>query len=401
MRTTFSSLLQELRTSRRQSLADLAGTIHFSRGYIGNVEHGTKFPTRQFAELADKALQGHGVLLGAWRLAEEEEREAERTRRLLAASVRESDALGLLCASQPDIAGVSDSVRALAVAYLGTPPAPILAQATQVRSGLVDRIKKGGVHAGDEKDLFLAVGQLSGVLSYAALDLGSPTAALAHARAAWMCADRVGDNELRAWTRGTQSLISRFQGDYERALQFIQSGQQYATLGTSGPRILCGLAQCMANLGNSNEANKALNAAESARAESRNTDSMPGLFEFSQAKQHYYAGSSLIWLDGREDAERAEREASLAIAMWEGEPPETRSLDDEALAHIYLGTARLQLGELDGGMSAIRPILDLPEERKISWIGKRLDRFSDMLTNPPFHGSSLARDAVEEIRALA
>ena len=128
---------------------------------------------------------------------------------------------------------------------------------------------------------------------------------------------------------------------------------------------------------------------------------MPGLFEFSLAKQHYYAGSSLIWLEGREDAERAEREALQAITMWEGEPPETRSLDDEALAHVYLGTARLHLGELDGGMSAIRPILDLPEERKISWIVKRLDRFSDMLTRPPYHGSPVARDAAEEIRALA
>ncbi|MFD0529115.1 hypothetical protein ACFQ1I_22820 [Kitasatospora arboriphila] len=108
----------------------------------------------------------------------------------------------------------------------------------------------------------------------------------------------------------------------------------------------------------------------------------------------------MIWLNGRENAERAEREATQAIRMWEAESPETRSLDDEALAHVYLGTARLQLGELDGGMAAIRPILDLPEERKISWIGKRLDRFQGMLLQPPYRGSLVAKDAVEEIRAL-
>jgi tetratricopeptide (TPR) repeat protein len=337
----------------------------------------------------------------AWTQAEEEEREAERMRRLLAASVRESESLDILCSSRIDLSAVDASVRSLAVAYLGTAPAPMLAEAMGIRSDLMDRIKKGGVRPDDEKDLFLAIGQLSGVLAYAALDLGSPTAALAHARAAWTCADRVGDNELRAWTRGTQSLISRFQGDYERALAYVQDGAQYATRGTSASRIWCGYAQCMANLGNSVEANKALDTAQRAREQSHTPDSMPGLFEFSQAKQLYYAGSSLIWLPGCENAERAARDAQTAITMWEGESAETRSLDDEALAHVYLGTARLQLGELDGGMAAIRPILDLPEERKISWIGKRLDRFRGMLTQQPYQGSPVARDAVEEIRALA
>lgn len=321
MRTTFSRLLVELRASRGKSLADLAQLIHFSRGYIGNIENGSKFPTRPFAELADTALQARGALLAAWVLAEEEEREAERTRRLLATSVRESNALDALCGSRPDSGFVSQSVRELAIDYLGTPPAPMLARTTQVRTSLVDRLKNGGMRAEDEKDLLLAVGQLSGVLAYAALDLGSPAAALAHARAAWQCADRVGDNELRAWTRGTQSLISRFQGDYDQALAFIRDAEQYATQGTSRPRILCGLAQCMANLGDAAEANKALNAAQEAREQARTLDSVPGLFEFTQAKQHYYAGSSLIWLTGRENAERAQREASMAIRMWEGEPP--------------------------------------------------------------------------------
>ncbi|WP_344624579.1 helix-turn-helix transcriptional regulator [Kitasatospora arboriphila] len=400
MRTAFSNLLRELRASRGKSLADLASLIHFSRGYIGNVETGGKFPARAFAELADTALQAHGELVRAWQLADDEERATEQTRRLMAASVRESETLDALCGSRPDTGFVGEAVRSLAVAYLGTPPGPMLAEATQLRSELVDRIKKGGVRPEDENDLVLAAGHLSGILAYAALDLGSPDAAVAHARAAWSCGDRVGDNALRAWTRGTQSLIARFQSDYERALEYIRDGEQYAAGGTAKPRILCGLAQCMANLGNSTEANSALDAAQTAREQSRIPDSMPGLFEFSQAKQHYYAGSSLIWLNGRENAERAEREATQAIRMWEAESPETRSLDDEALAHVYLGTARLQLGELDGGMAAIRPILDLPEERKISWIGKRLDRFQGMLLQPPYRGSLVAKDAVEEIRAL-
>ncbi|WP_245730129.1 hypothetical protein [Micromonospora pallida] len=95
------------------------------------------------------------------------------------------------------------------------------------------------------------------------------------------------------------------------------------------------------------------------------TDSVDGLFTFSEAKQRYYAGSSLIWLPGTADAERAVGEASQAIRIWETESPEARSLDDEALAHVYQATVHLHLGELDATVAALRPILDLPEDRKI------------------------------------
>jgi hypothetical protein len=79
-----------------------------------------------------------------------------------------------------------------------------------------------------------------------------------------------------------------------------------------------------------------------------------------------YAGSSLIWLDGGPDAQRAAQEAAQAIAIWEHAPPESRSLDDEALAHVYQATAHLQLRQLDAATAAIRPILDLAPERQIS-----------------------------------
>jgi hypothetical protein len=42
-------------------------------------------------------------------------------------------------------------------------------------------------------------------------------------------------------------------------------------------------------------------------------DTLRGIFEFSAAKQHYYAGSSLIWLNGERSAERAELEAGEEI----------------------------------------------------------------------------------------
>src|SRR5205807_755776 len=130
--------------------------------------------------------------------------------------------------------------------------------------------------------------------------------------------------ELLVWVRGTQSLIARFRGDYGVALDYVRDGLQYAgdVPGTGEARLLCGEAQCLANLGDSRASNRTLNAAEQARERIRRPDSLDGLFAFSEVKQRYYAGSSLIWLDGGDDARRAETEASAAIDAWGQLPPE-------------------------------------------------------------------------------
>jgi hypothetical protein len=73
-----------------------------------------------------------------------------------------------------------------------------------------------------------------------------------------------------------------------------------------------------------------------------------GLFTFPRAKRYYYAGSSLIWLPGHEDAQAAEAAAEKAIKLWREAPLEERSLADELLAHVYLATARLNQGEVEG-----------------------------------------------------
>jgi hypothetical protein len=98
------------------------------------------------------------------------------------------------------------------------------------------------------------------------------------------------------------------------------------------------------------------------------------------------------FVQGRGQERRAAAEAALAIAMWEHEPPESRPLDDEALAHIYEATAWVHLGELDEAARSVAPILDLPEDRKISWIAKRLHKLADELDAQVYTGSSNARD---------
>lgn len=70
-----------------------------------------------------------------------------------------------------------------------------------------------------------------------------------------------------------------------------------------------------------------------------------------------------------------------------------------ALAHICWATALVKLDEMDEAGIVLRPIFDLPPERRISWIDKRMRSISDILVGQPYLKSPLAANLREEIFA--
>ncbi|NUS82696.1 MAG: helix-turn-helix domain-containing protein [Streptomyces sp.] len=399
--TTFPELLRTLRLEAGLSLAGLAHHVHYDRTSLHHYETGRRIAPLEVAEAADEALRANGRLVQVWQREDLERRQAAAEHRVRAAALAMSRDLTAL--ADLDISELQDGVAVTAVDYLASPPAPMMDRAHALRGEAFERIRSGHHRPQDRSDLYVAAGRLSGVLSYALLDMGDADEALEHATAAGRCAEFAGDAELAAWVAGTKSLIARFQGDYGRALEYVRDGYQWVGHGngTGEARLRCGEAQCLANLGDSRAANAALDAADLARERIRRPDTLAGLFGFSQAKQSYYAGSSLIWLQGGHDAERAAREAVTAIELWQSGPEVERSLDDERLAHIYLATARVQLDDVEGAADAIRPVLSLPLEEQISWIVKRADRLAGMLSAPRYAGNRVAEETVEAINALA
>jgi transcriptional regulator with XRE-family HTH domain len=389
----FSETLRDLRSRRGLSLRTLGRAVHYSGQYIWELEQGRKPPTPEAAAALDRALGADGAL------RELAERPPVNP---LHVAARESAALSrLLDAGQPSDTAeeLTAGTHHLAVAYLSQPATLMLDEAGQLRRAAVHALRAKRIRRPtDITDATLHIGHLSGVLAYAAVDLGDPRSALTHAEAAWQAADAAGDNQLRAWVRGTQSLVLRFAGDYPAALAHALDGLAYAHEGTARMRLLCGVAQCHANLGDARSARAALAAAETGREHAYGVDKIGGLFGFSEAKQAYYSGSSLIWLDTPDDAAHARDEARQAISAWSSGPVADRSLDDEALAHVYLATASLQLGDLEEAAGALEPILSLPPDRRISWIVKRLDRVVGMLAAPPFASDPGAVELRERIR---
>jgi tetratricopeptide (TPR) repeat protein len=295
-----------------------------------------------------------------------------------------------------------EEVQRLSIAYNASTAGvdrQVLEKATELRSTL-QKLTAAYREPSQATDLYLMIGLLSGICSYACLDLGYPEEAMAQARAIFMMGDLVGHDGLRAWALGTRSLIARFQGRYPEALGYVRRGLQYATSGTALVRLRCGEGQTLANMGDAANAIDALNLAKEARENVSSADVANGLFTFSEAKQTYYSGSSLQWLSGDKNATAAEAESMRAIQMFQQASPENRSLADELLAHVYLGNSRLTLGEIEGSMEALRPVLDLPVLERNSWQRKRMHQIASRLEKANFSDSRLAISARDEISAF-
>jgi hypothetical protein len=142
----------------------------------------------------------------------------KRMKPLIRTSVKNSDKI--LLAMEPDAVNadeLNDNIASLSVAYLSSPPAPMLEHGFNLRKEVFRRIREGAARPHELSDLYVAAGRASGIHSYAALDLGDADAAATHARVAWLLSDRAAQDELRAWVRGTESLIVRFQKNYAEA----------------------------------------------------------------------------------------------------------------------------------------------------------------------------------------
>jgi hypothetical protein len=107
----------------------------------------------------------------------------------------------------------------------------------------------------------------------------------------------------------------------------------------------------------------------------------------------------LQWLEGSRSARAAEAESLEAIRLFRAAGP-SRALADELLAHVYLGNSRLTLGEVDGTMEALRPVLDLPPEQRSAWHAKRMQQIAARLARGTLGRSRLAVTARDEITAF-
>jgi len=87
---------------------------------------------------------------------------------LIRTSVKNSDKI--LFAMEPDAVDadeLNDNIASLSVAYLSSPPAPMLEHGFNLRKEVFRRIREGAARPHELSDLYVAAGRASGILSYA------------------------------------------------------------------------------------------------------------------------------------------------------------------------------------------------------------------------------------------
>ncbi|MBV9730509.1 MAG: hypothetical protein JO309_14120 [Pseudonocardiales bacterium] len=258
---------------------------------------------------------------------------------------------------------------------------------------------EGRQHPEQCRELYLVAGALCGVLANASFDLGCFPAAETQARTAFLCAELAGNNALRAWIRGTQSLVAYWDERPRAAVELAADGWRYVPeTGTARVRLASIEARAHARLRDQRETQNALARAEQAREEIRGADDPGGMLAFPLAKQNCYAATARLWLGGKDSHTDAERHAAHAVELYEADPPEQRRLGELCLARLDLAAARLGQDDLDGAAEQLQDVLAIAAQRRTDSVARRLNQVGRGLRRPKYQTCVLALDLYDQIR---
>jgi hypothetical protein len=293
----------------------------------------------------------------------------------------------------------ADLVR-IVTTYPNRPVYPIFVELRALRNRAFELLE-GRQYPEQSRELYLVAGVLCGVLANASFDLGWLPAAETQARTAFLCAELAGSNALRAWVRGTQSLVAYWDERPRAAVELAVDGWRYVPeTGTARVRLASLEARAHARLRDQRATDHALGRAEQARDEVRGADDPGGMLAFPLAKQSYCAATARLWLGGQDSYTDAERDAAHAVGLYEGDPPEQRRLGELCLARLDLAAARLGRDDLDGSAEQLQIVLAIAAQRRIESVSRRLHQVGRTLRRPKYQTSALALDLYDQIHSF-
>jgi transcriptional regulator with XRE-family HTH domain len=261
-------------------------------------------------------------------------------------------------------------VRRIARSYLKVPTLPLFFRARDIRDQ-ASTLLAGRQRPDQSRDLYTVAGWALTLLAWISTDLGRSDAASTHARAAWLCADNADHHGLRAWIRATQRTAAHWEHRFPDAARYAEDGLRYATTGSAEAFLASALALDLAKAGQSDDARTALaRARDATELIEQAGDELAGPFTCSPAR----AGGlwSEVYLALSQPAD-ALAEADRAVAAFEQTPAERRNVGSERMARTKQVRGHLALGQLDGAVEALSPILDTPAEHRVRPLLQRLD----------------------------
>ncbi|WP_399088051.1 XRE family transcriptional regulator [Streptomyces sp. BBFR2] len=317
--------------------------------------------------------------------------EQEPARSLLAADAAEAADFARFIAgtntSATALEGLHADVTRLARHYVSRPLAELYEEIGTLRRATF-KLLEGRQRPADTAELYLLAGRLCGLSAHICLDAGDYDSAATQSRTAWACADLVGHNGLRAWTRAAQSLIAFWNGSPRQAAELARAGQEYTAPGSIGARLASLEARSLAVAGDRSGAAAALATAQLQRENTTGEDEFPGIFSFPMAKQFTYAGTTHLAIGGQRHVQAAITSAETAVRLYRNSEDADRSVGDLFAAHLDIARGHMKAGDIDGTEAMIRFVLDARPETRSASIARRLGELSSELGAPEFRDSA-------------
>jgi hypothetical protein len=282
--------------------------------------------------------------------------------------------------------------RRLARDYLLQSPVPIFTQTANLARTAFDLIQGGHQHLSQTRELYLAAGRLSALLSWISGDLGQAVAAAEHSRTAWVCAEQCNNSGLRAWAMSVAAKSAYWDADYLAAAESARHGQQHAANGTALVLLACQEADALKAMGRVREAEEAIARAHIFQDSTNTPDEIGGLFFCGRARlANYEIGVHL--------AAGRPHEALLAASSAEDAFAQGDQWAYGTWAQVRFGSAlaHLMLGSVDGAADSVDPVIAMPTDRRLDTLARRAGEVVQALTRPKLVRSPNVRELIDKV----
>jgi transcriptional regulator with XRE-family HTH domain len=287
----------------------------------------------------------------------------------------------------------------LARSSILTRPEEIFGELVRVRDRVFQLLQRRA-HPAQQSHLYLLAGQTCGLLASASMELGCYGAAAEQSRAAWVYADIIGHNGLKAWLRGTQALIAFWSGNPQEAAHLAKAGRGYLRHGTGFVRLCNIESRAWAYLGDARETQAVISMGHRARDQVTEPDELHDLvggeFGFDEARQSFCNAGAWVQVGKPVLAiEAAER----ALRLYATDAERNRRYGGEASTRLEMTDGYLAVRELDAADAALEPVISTPATAGVAHLATRLSDICTTLDTAPYRNSREARELAERIRA--
>lgn len=344
----FGKALRELRVQAGMSLSALSEAVHYSKGYLSNIENGRKAPTEEIARACDDVLRARGELIAARHLDMVAARDTNpwQTAELLRRIQISDTAPGTL-------ASLEVTVFELCCQYVLRDAAELRAEAQDWLQHVVALLRRPtGLRA--HRELLVSAGWLALLIGCLEYDLGMRAAAEATRVAARQLGEEAGHAEIVGWSYEMAAWYALTQGRYPDVIASVRAGQAVDQDHSVVAQLIGQEAKALARMGRVADVRSTLERGR------RILDGFPvpsrteHHFIVDPAKWDFYAMDAYRMAG---DDDRAEQYAHEVIAHGTAPDGTERSPMRMAEARLTLGVVAARKGDLElavaAGLSAL------------------------------------------------